>query len=521
MRRVFLSKILPLCFLLAILGTGQSRAEAFSSKIDVLKGEKWWGVFVAGGQMMPFDKPFPKTDLGTWIKSQTTPFLISSRGRYIWSNAPFTIEYTGENFLIDSPAEKVDAVTAGKTLREAYLVCCHRNFPPDGNLPAMELFTAPVYDAGTELGFGATATDLNGYADKILAEGYPAGTLVVPSGWQATTGNLTPDEHLYGDFSQMVGQLHAKGFKVMLTVTPFVSSDGPIYRAYRRSDAFVRLKNGQPAMAEWTGGYSAFYDLTQPQVFEMLCRQIDTLRTVYGVDGFLFDCQGALPFIQYAKGGAQQYLTQWSKLGGNCNFCQYTISRGAGFAPYVHNLQAGDRFDWKFLQDVTADIITANLLGYPYSTVSTDDGDLSGATDPLLLLRYIQLSSALPVMNIGFAPWRMSDPGIAKLCKEAVNKRIEMSEYCSKLIQESARTAEPIIRHMEYEFPRNGFTDCNDQFMIGSKYLIAPLLTAENSRIVRFPRGTWVDAQGKKYKGPLVATVLSPDNRTLIFESSK
>ena len=100
----------------------ESLAAQYSTKIDVLKGEQWWGVFVGGEQAMPLSEPFPQTDLSTWVKSNVAPLLISSRGRYIWSKSPFKIEYTGTEFRIESPIEEVEAVTGGKTLREAYLV---------------------------------------------------------------------------------------------------------------------------------------------------------------------------------------------------------------------------------------------------------------------------------------------------------------------------------------------------------------------------------------------------------------
>ena len=141
-RRIIGSAVLAAWAL--ILSAGPAAGQ-YKSKIDVLKGEKWWGVFVTGEQMMPLEKPFPQTDLSTWVKSQATPFLVSSRGRYIWSREPFKIEFTGNGFLIDSPVEQVEAVTGGKTLREAYLVCCHRNFPPkEGGVPAEEFFTATL-----------------------------------------------------------------------------------------------------------------------------------------------------------------------------------------------------------------------------------------------------------------------------------------------------------------------------------------------------------------------------------------
>lgn len=97
----------------------------------------------------------------------------------------------------------------------------------------------------------------------------------------------------------------------------------------------------------------------------------------------------------------------------------------------------------------------------------------------------------------------------------------KIGAYYNQLIQESIRTGEPIVRHMEYEFPRNGFTDCNDQFMIGSKYLVAPLLEASNSRTVRFPRGIWISPKGERIKGPVVKPFTSEQGEILIFESAK
>lgn len=309
----------------------------------------------------------------------------------------------------------------------------------------------------------------------------------------------------------------------MLTVTPFVSGDGPIYRAFRNSGAFVKLSDGRTAMAEWIGGYSAFYDITRETVYEMLRRQLGVLHDSLGVDGFLFDCDGALPYARFANAGAAEFLKKWSELGNDFHSSQYTISRGDGFAPYIHDLQTKRPLEWGLLQEMVSNILTANLLGYPYSTVSADPALTSDsvARDPKVLLRYVQLSSVLPVAALDIAPWRITDPAVAAQCKAAFTARERIGEYYRQLIQESARTAEPIVRHMEYEFPRNGFTDCNDQFMIGSKYLVAPLLSESDSRTVRFPRGVWISRKGERFKGPLVTTVTVADGEIPIFESSK
>ena len=168
-------------------------------------------------------------------------------------------------------------------------------------------------------------------------------------------------------------------------------------------------------------------------------------------------------------------------------------------------------------------MISANLLGYPYTVIGSRVSKLADLDkiDPKVFLRYLQLSSVMPVMNIAFAPWRISDPEVAASCKAIVNDRSRLGTYFEQLMTESRRTAEPVLRHLEYEFPRNGFSNCDDQFMLGSRYLIAPLLDGKNSRMVRFPRGIWIDASGKRYRGPLVTTVTASNDHVLFFESEK
>ena len=138
--------------IIAFLIISETVTAQYNTKIDILKGEKWWGVFIGGDQLMPLEEPFPKTDLSVWTKSNAIPFLVSSRGRYIWSKTPFKIEFTGEACLIDSPTEEVEAVTEGKTLREAYLVCYHKNFAPQENedrTPADQVIV--IHEKGYEM----------------------------------------------------------------------------------------------------------------------------------------------------------------------------------------------------------------------------------------------------------------------------------------------------------------------------------------------------------------------------------
>ena len=71
---------------------------------------------------------------------------------------------------------------------------------------------------------------------------------------------------------------------------------------------------------------------------------------------------------------------------------------------------------------------------------------------------------------------------------------------------------------MEYQFPRSGFADCDNQFMLGNRYLVAPPLDESPQRMVRLPKGVWTDMNGKRYKGPVVVNASAQDGRMICFE---
>ena len=88
----------------------------------------------------------------------------------------------------------------------------------------------------------------------------------------------------------------------MLTVTPFVSGDGPdITAPIRNSGAFVRIVGRQgTAMAEWAGGYSAFYDITDREaVYDMLRRPAG--RAAGQPAGSTGSCSTATAALPYAR----------------------------------------------------------------------------------------------------------------------------------------------------------------------------------------------------------------------------
>ena len=90
-----------------------------------------------------------------------------------------------------------------------------------------------------------------------------------------------------------------------------------------------------------------------------------------------------------------------------------------------------------------------------------------------------------------------------------------------ELAYNASKTGEPIVRNMEYQFPGQGFTEVKDQFMLGENILAAPMVSKEEKRNVKFPKGIWIDADGKKYKGGNTVSFIVPLDKLLWFRKMK
>ncbi|MFO1514077.1 MAG: glycoside hydrolase family 31 protein [Verrucomicrobiota bacterium] len=90
----------------------------------------------------------------------------------------------------------------------------------------------------------------------------------------------------------------------------------------------------------------------------------------------------------------------------------------------------------------------------------------------------------------------------------AVKVREKHQRYILKLARQSAVTGEPLMRSLEYAFPHQGYERINDQFLLGDRLLVAPVLEKDaRNRAVVLPAGSWRGFDGKRYAGPAKVTV--------------
>ena len=113
-----MKKISLLTFLLGSFFLLQ--AQPYTKHIAPINNEKWWGCFVGIGNEMPFASNTPLYDLAKVnFNNETSPLLLSSQGRYVWSDEPFRFRLVNDTLVIESDYESPQVTTAGKNLRDA------------------------------------------------------------------------------------------------------------------------------------------------------------------------------------------------------------------------------------------------------------------------------------------------------------------------------------------------------------------------------------------------------------------
>lgn len=489
----------------------------YVSEVKLQRGEHWWGLYIDGDGGHSFSDPFSVTTGSCGRGFFTVPMMVSSNGRYVWSDVPFRVDFDDQKFTLTSEYEAIKVQKGGKTLREAYLVCYHNNIRVSGQTPPEELFTRPVYDISIEEAVAPAIAQLEGYAVKIIDAGLPAGTFLIPRGWESISGELDFSRDLYPDPASDMAGLHDKGFKVMLTLTPYIPASGIRYARALEAGELLLDADGKPVVFSGRGGYYVCLDFSLPAVTEKFIMSAKLITERYGVDGFMLDCKEIIPYLTGDTVRLREFISNWNGVGDHFDMKIHSsvfYTQGSEVVAGLGDMQRA--LSWERLATSVCNSVSAGLSGYAYPYYQT--GYIDGNTDEALLLRTIQSSLFMPVAVLPPAAWNMKDARYREEVAKAVKMRADMGEYMTGLVKGSGSTAEPLARHMSYQYPGQGFFNCADQFMLGTRYLVVPVTDNSGKRTVRLPRGVWISSDGERFRGPRVMDVDVSGGKVLVYE---
>lgn len=497
-------------------------------KIQMLDGECWWGGIVDFGAQMPWTAESECTiDPTSMGSDQRSPLFLSSMGRCLWSEKPFVLHFRKGMLETDC---KVHLESACGGLKEAHALAARKTFSGSG-FPNRRFFEVPQYNTWIELMYNQNQKQILEYAHSMLNNGMKPGILMIDEGWSEDYGVFDFYPGRFEDPKAMIEELHALGFSVMLWITPHISPDSGVFRSLRNTDILLRDEAGNFAIREWWNGFSCVLDLSSPAAVSWLRGRLNALMVKYGIDGFKFDAGDPSMYRVKDKTARKRMpldcTADYAALASGYPFNELRAVWNMGGRPLVCRLQ--DKLHtWdrrKGLGALIPNMIVQGLLGYYYGCPDMiGGGDYSSFTgrqiiDEELYIRWLEASLLCPMIQFSIAPWRILSEENCKIVKKLLALRERYTPYISELAKNAAENREPILRPLCYEFPNQGYETEQEMYLLGSRYLVVPMLEkGKTSKTVTLPKGRWRDSDGTYYTGGVMLELRFPLEKLYVFE---
>lgn len=490
----------------------------YAQEISLVDDEKIWAGIISEGHKMPVKSDFDFNYFANNRGNQIQPLLLSNNGLYVWSEEPFRFTILKNKLIISENAGEVFYGRSGSTLRDSRKFASTNFFPSSSSTPDEIMFSAPQYNTWIELTYNQNQQDVLKYAHSIIQNGLPPGILIIDDTWQEDYGKWDFHPKRFSNPVAMIEELHTLGFKVMWWICPFVSPDQAIIVRQIMQGKGLLLKKThdsekwenarEPFIIKWWNVYSGVLDFTNPHAVEWFNNQLNYLISHYKIDGFKFD-GGDTDFypvdaITFNRVTPNEHCKLYAHFGLKYQLNEFRACWKMAGQPLGQRLH--DKYHtWDDLQLLIPQMITANLVGYTFICPDMiGGGDYVSFLnlenyDEELIVRSAQCQALMPMMQFSVAPWRILNLTNFIALKKAVKIRQKFTDLILERVKLSAQSGEPIIANLEYFFPDQGFEEIKDQFMLGEKLMVTPMVQKGYSREIILPEGNWIADDGKHY----------------------
>lgn len=481
-------------------------------KFKILGNELFYGGAIEDGIQMPFKDGF-KRDLTDWFSgNQASPTLLSSKGRILRGNRPFSFEFKNDELIVESD-EDLQLIKAGETLKDAYCYFRDKYFKKyPGKLDDL-MFSAPQYDTWISMRYEPTEEKVLEHAKLILAHGYKPGVFIIDDSWALDYGVFEFNKNFFPHPEETIDKLHQLGFKVMLWETPFISADSRNYRELSKRGLLLKNKEGKDVITWWWNGYSAVLDLSNKDARNWLDTQNKFLMSKYKVDGFKMDASDPDYYPKesvFSDNSHKAFQSKYySEIGLNysCNEMRacYQVE-GAALSQRMRD----KNHSWTFegIERLVQNAIAMSLMGYFYFAPDMVGGGMlcdfereDFKFDEELFVRYAEIAIFLPMIQFSLLPWQCLSEENQKIMKNLMDLREGLVPTILSLKKEAEKNHYPIIRPLFLEYPNENYETVMDEFLLGEDILVAPILNkGQTKRNVIIPQGDWIDNNGNVYK---------------------
>jgi alpha-glucosidase len=490
---------------------------------------------------------------GTFVDWNTDAFGFAPWGDPIYKSIPFFIGVDGDGrayglFLdntwrssfdfghkdasaieLSAPDGPIDYyVIAGPTVADVV----RRYTDLTGKAPL-----APQWALGyqqSRWGYSSDA-EVRGIAKHLRDDRIPADVIWMDIDYQDRYRPFTVNKTIFPDLKKLNTDLNADGIRLVaitdlhiahapnqgyaplesgLAGNHFVhKADGSLYVAPVWPGPAVFPEFTRAATREWWGnlykdfiadGFAGFWnDMNEPAVFETPTKTMP-LDNIHRIDSDDFAPRGATHAEVHNVYGMQNTRGTFEgmkRLRPGVRPFVMTRASYAGGQRYAATWTGDNSSTWDHLRLCVEQLINLGLSGFSYS--GCDVGGFVGGASPELLTRWYEIAAFTPVYRNHAAhdaphaePW-VDGPEHLAIRRKFIEERYRLMPYLYALAEQNARTGDPIMRPLFYDYPDALKMDCDTalSFTVGRNLLVAAPPRPESPQPfnICLPAGAWYD----------------------------
>ena len=380
-----------------------------------------------------------------------------------------------------------------------------------------------------------TAQETRAIADRLRQDRVPTDVIWLDIDWQDRNRPFTVDTKAFPDMAGLVRDLGTQGIK-LVTITDLHVARAPDqgyapYDSGVAGDQFVHAADGKTYVAPVWPGPSVFPDFTrkstrdwygtlfrqqvdwgiagvwndmnEPAIFETPTKTMP-LDTVHRIDSDGFAARTATHAEVHNIYGMQNTRATCDGLRTlRPNERAFVMTRAsyAGGQKYAVTWTGDNVSSWDHLKLSVQQLLNLGLSGFAYS--AADVGGFTGGPSADLLTKWFEVAAFTPVFRDHSAkntpraePW-VDGPEHLAIRRRYVEERYRLMPYLYGLAELNARSGDPIMRPVFYDYPAAASASC-DQSMawtLGGKLLVAgnPRPESPQAYSICLPAGGWYD----------------------------
>ncbi len=443
------------------------------------------------------------------VQYKAIPYFLSSRGyaMFVHTSAPVTFDVGAEydaHHTIYSGDELLDLfifLGEPKDVLTEYTAITGRS-------PVPPLWSFGLWMSRITYKSEAEVRDV---AAKLRQYRIPADVLHLDTGWFETDwrGDYQFSKSRFTDPAKMIKDLRADGLRVSLWQYTYFTPKNALFKELIDRGLTVRDQGGRPSAED------AVVDFSNPEAVQWYRSKLGPLLDM-GVGAIKVDFGENAPTEGlYASGRTGWYEHNLYPLRYNAAAFDITKEKTGDGIIWARSAWAGSQrypLHWGGDAENTNSAMAATLRGglsfgmSGFTYWSHDAGGFVARAPRDLYRRWLAFGVLTSHTRTHGAPPREPweyDEGMVVDFRRAVELKYALMPYIYAEALTSSAAGWPMLRTLFFEHPDDPTSWLvEDEYMFGSRLLVAPMFEEAASRRVYLPPGVWFDYQtGKSYEG--------------------